>query len=1069
MNFKYKCCLLIVFIVIILLPGCKDKIIEYNVVFDSNGGAEVDTQLVKENGRITPPQDPIFEGHTFIGWFYGKTEWNFKDDFVNDNITLTAQWEINCYTLTIIIDDEITNKDYKYGEEIEEIETPVKDGYTFKGWNKELPKTMPSNDITLIAQWEINIYKVYYHDSHGHLIKSEDVEYGTIYTIKEYLFDEFTECLSWSDAPSINGVVIDSKLFNVGDEFFYDISGYLNLYAAKIKLNNQYILEYRSFSDLNITKYIGVEDTIIIPNSININNENFNTTFIEKDAFKDCVNLKEVDASNSIPLFGAFNGCYNIEKLLMRDSFDITRFAEVFGNEEFSNSYEVAHYDLTKNIEKLYLPDKLTSVIIFTSNKVDAGYFANCINIENIEIKFDDDLLVFDEVYEYTFYNCKQLKTLVIPQNIIKIYNNAFQKCESLNLDISNFSNLNEIWNYAFSGCISIGKIEFPSNLRYVSKFAFENCFALNEINFSNVEKCELSFAAFSGCENIKNLHITENVKLYEGALSGLSNLESITINNLFLYNYGHGTYECYPFGYYFGDKEYNNGMETVQGEYIYYMPKSLTTITLINLELIPNYMFENCVYLENIILDGYFDKTGGWAFKNCTNLINVSLPHTLSIYSGYSFADCHNLITVNTGFNVSSVGYNAFQNCYKLANLNTKNIISIDDYGFQNCYELVIEKLDQLEFVGDYAFQNCYNLKTCHFSESFRNYPLGQELELGIYAFENCVLLNEVIMPNVWSISEGVFRGCTNLASFEFSSDLVFIRSKAFYNSGIIDIKFKHEDIYIDDSAFENCLNLENVEIEKGKENQLFYNSRFIGCKAFANCPNLESVILRGTDEIREFAFYNCVSLTEFIIPNSVDYIGNGVFSGCYKLERITIPFIGDCRHNLDDANQYSFGYIFGEEEYINSYEASQVYLGDNSLSIIEKKYYIPVNLKIITITDMEYIPFGAFSHCNQIEKINIKCDILSIEQYSFGQCHSLKNINIPDTVNSIGMVAFFDCKELTEIYISENINSIDYGAFENCTKLNIYCEIKSQPINWNTNWNISNCRVYWDYGKNN
>ncbi|MGN1298965.1 MAG: InlB B-repeat-containing protein, partial [Candidatus Scatovivens sp.] len=74
-------------------------------------------------------------------------------------------------------DIEITQK---YGTDLEAPEEPTKEGHTFKGWDKELPSTMPDEDTVYEAQWEINKYTVTWKNYNGEVLETdENVEYGT--------------------------------------------------------------------------------------------------------------------------------------------------------------------------------------------------------------------------------------------------------------------------------------------------------------------------------------------------------------------------------------------------------------------------------------------------------------------------------------------------------------------------------------------------------------------------------------------------------------------------------------------------------------------------------------------------------------------------------------------------------------------------------------------------------------------------------------------------------------------------------------------------------------------------
>ena len=73
-----------------------------------------------------------------------------------ENITVKAQWEINQYTIAFDTNggSDIAPITQDYGTEITAPDNPTRKGYTFKGWDKEIPKTMPAENITITARWK---------------------------------------------------------------------------------------------------------------------------------------------------------------------------------------------------------------------------------------------------------------------------------------------------------------------------------------------------------------------------------------------------------------------------------------------------------------------------------------------------------------------------------------------------------------------------------------------------------------------------------------------------------------------------------------------------------------------------------------------------------------------------------------------------------------------------------------------------------------------------------------------------------------------------------------------------
>ncbi len=126
------------------------------VTFLSDGEHTAPPQI-RANAPAARPADPTKEGHTFIGWYNGEEKWNFADAVATD-LTLTAKWQINQYTITFDTagGSEVAPITQDYGTTITAPANPTKTGYTFAGWDKTIPSTMPAGDMTITARWTEN-------------------------------------------------------------------------------------------------------------------------------------------------------------------------------------------------------------------------------------------------------------------------------------------------------------------------------------------------------------------------------------------------------------------------------------------------------------------------------------------------------------------------------------------------------------------------------------------------------------------------------------------------------------------------------------------------------------------------------------------------------------------------------------------------------------------------------------------------------------------------------------------------------------------------------------------------
>ena len=166
-------------------PGAQitgEVIGAYTVTFQSEGGSEVASQI-RANTPADRPADPTKEGYTFIGWYNGESEWDFETPVTAD-LTLTAKWQLNQYTITFKPEnggqDIVIKQDY--GTAITPPAAPTRTGYTFAGWDRKIPTTMPAGNMTITAQWQVNQYTITFKPENG----GQDIvikqDYGTAIT-----------------------------------------------------------------------------------------------------------------------------------------------------------------------------------------------------------------------------------------------------------------------------------------------------------------------------------------------------------------------------------------------------------------------------------------------------------------------------------------------------------------------------------------------------------------------------------------------------------------------------------------------------------------------------------------------------------------------------------------------------------------------------------------------------------------------------------------------------------------------------------------------------------------------
>ena len=151
------------------------QINQYTITFDSNGGSTVPSITQDFATAVTAPADPTREGYTFTGW-----NQDVPTTIPAENVTLTAQWTINQYTITFNTNGGTTIDPIKqdYNSAVTAPANPTREGYTFAGWDNEIPTVIPAENVTITASWTPITYTLSYDLAGGSLETANPTSYN---------------------------------------------------------------------------------------------------------------------------------------------------------------------------------------------------------------------------------------------------------------------------------------------------------------------------------------------------------------------------------------------------------------------------------------------------------------------------------------------------------------------------------------------------------------------------------------------------------------------------------------------------------------------------------------------------------------------------------------------------------------------------------------------------------------------------------------------------------------------------------------------------------------------------
>ncbi|MEA4982592.1 MAG: leucine-rich repeat protein [Paludibacter sp.] len=467
-----------------------------------------------------------------------------------------------------------------------------------------------------------------------------------------------------------------------------------------------------------------------------------------------------------------------------------------------------------------------------------------------------------------------------------------------------------------------------------------------------------------------------------------------------------------------------------------FYDKESLTKVILPSkATIIDDFAFYDCDGLTEIVLPDSLINIGYHAFAYNEKLTTIgTFPPSLMTIESYAFYNC-NALGGNLVFppKMQNIPYAAFHNCNAITGITLPDSLrTIENYAFYNI-PLATGKLvipAKVTFIGYQAFYNNHFIEgkvECPVPPAFDNsfgdlrifyVPMASKTAYRENSNWNRYVLigGDVPVSITINMTTAGTLGDMLLQQTEYLKDVNKLKITGPMNStdmallktnlpDLISLDFSKTDVTdIPNSHFREKTFLTEIILPDSLQT--------IGEQAFYRCYNLLSInIPEKVKVLNNYTFYECVYLKDVVLPDAMTSINNYVFMYNYALENINLP---------DSLN----------------------YLGYQTFYYCSSLDSIVIPQKVTTLYN------DVFSECYKLAYVELPDNITSIGNYTFYNNYALKTIDLPEKLVSVGYACFYR-SGLVELVLPPSLSNFNSDVFDNCSALKkITCQQPTPPV---------------------
>ena len=792
--------------------------------------------------------------------------------------------------------------------------------------------------------------------------------------------------------------------------------------------------------------------------------------YIEKYAFYNCVGLKKVTIPSSVRFIRDY-AFYKDSELEIADLSNV----EAIGRSAFEGCAKLKEANLSKayslGVKAFKGCTSIQEVNVSALRNAGMNVFGGCTSLKSATLTANTklsyamfagsgltsiDIYEKEEIPDFCFAECFNLETINIHSDVVTIGYGAF--CENHKLKTVNFASadVNSIINIsdqAFYDCKELESITLPNKRVVIGEHAFLDCVKLSEVIFAKNTKIENTTGAIFKNTNVSAFKVNAENANYATNGSLIMSTDGTTV-----------IFAAPAFAY--GNYVLPSNVSVIGASA--FAGANITSITFNHDVTVLEYAFANCSSLEKITVGNEVNVIlNGYAFLNCDKLTTVENSTAISQIGKYAFAasgvenfeigegvevgeGCFyqsKIFEVTVGADVK-LGAGAFRDCVYLATVNmpTAGGVSFGELCFTGDISLV--KIDLSNYTGvipDQAFYACVMLKAV---------DLNKVTEIGAYAFADCSALNFVSLENVEKIGEGafsnnnenytaptfntitlpetltemgegVFMGCMGLTNITIPDSLQEIPSYTFtFCQALEQVVLGNSVKKIGDYAFGACVALTQINtgnVEYFGENAFIASSEdptplrtidlssavYVGGGAFAgtliggtiSAPNLTKI---GAYAFQKTFVYSDVETIKSFSAPKVEFIGEGAFDGNDRLQAFVIP------KTLTRLDSMAFVGCTSIKNFVDK---------DGKKDVVVNDYLQLIDGVIYTVMPSGKLQLTAVPAGKQIETLVVVEGTYRIDLYAGNENKNITKVVLPDSLKLIGDYAFYGCNNLKTV----------------------------------------------------